>query len=81
MESTEFCSGYRKALYDLERQADAFRAVGSSMTNYDIARWLEQRREYIDGFERGAFGSDFAKTITGTSTGPQDGLRRGADTP
>lgn len=78
MESTEFCSGYRQALDDLEARLDAFRATGTSMFNYDVSYWIETRREHLD---KSTFGGDFCKTITGASTGPQDGLRSGADTP
>lgn len=78
MESNEFCAGYRQALKDLQARIDDIAAQGCTMTHYDISYWIAQRREYL---KSAAFGSDFTQTITGTSTGPQDGLRRGADTP
>lgn len=81
--SREFAAGYEAALSDLEILMHVFHVMHVFHANavmikpFDIEHWIDGRRELLASFV--PMGEDFCKTITGTSTGPQDGLRRGED--
>lgn len=82
MEMNEFADGYEAALNDVESKVREFREAGVLMVTMDIEYLLSNRRLALASFRQITsvpvkFGSEFCKTIYGTSTGPQDGLRRG----
>lgn len=81
MESVDnFAAGYTEALDDLERLLQ--REVFYWSDEQFIRKFIRRKRGAIQAFKRAgdrSFGSEFTQTIVGSSTGPQDGLRRGTD--
>lgn len=69
--ATEFFAGYRAALTDLEQSHPGW-----------MSDWISVQRKALDSIEQRlvapVYGCDFCRTIIGSGTGPQDGLRRGA---